>query len=131
MGSFRWSTSVFGNHGSDHSYERHLEPYVALAAKILNPTGDMSDTVVVVCPEEASSAGYAGKSAKAVGGTTNIYLYIVDRCIESPRIYVVSRGVLWEARVVSTNVVIIDVRSESSDSVGSWVLASESSSWVA
>lgn len=59
-----------------------------------------------------------------MGGTTNIYLYMVDRCMEPPRIYVVSRGVDWKARIVSHNVVIMDVRSETSDIVGSWELAS-------
>lgn len=88
-----------------------------MAAKILNPTGDMSDTVVMVKPEEASSAGYAGKSRKSVVGATNIYLYMVDGCVEAPRVYVVSRGVVYEARVVSTDVVIIDVRSDTSDGV--------------
>lgn len=130
MASFWWSTSVLGNHGSDHSYGKTFVSKNTLAAKILNPTGDMTDTVVVLYPEEAASAGYTGKSAKSVGGATNIYLCMVDRCIESSRVYVVSRGVLWDARVVSTNVVIIDVRTETPDKVETRELASLSSSDV-
>lgn len=44
----------------------------------------MTDTVVESGPRVTSSIGYTGKSTKAVGGTTNIYLYEGDRWTESP-----------------------------------------------
>lgn len=89
-----------------------------LAAPTLNPAGDVTDRRTCEGPINASSAGYTGKPAKAVGGTTDIYLCIVDRCVETSVVYVVTVGVGVKIACETTMLAMIMVVSEATEVVG-------------
>lgn len=101
----------------DHSREYTLT-FPENNTKRSNHAGEITDTVTDTGAKGTSPAVYTGKPAKAVVGTTNIYLYRVDGRTEASRVSVTCVGGLSERVRETSEVGIIDEVSVASDSHG-------------